>query len=462
MNNARPDMRILDYKDGVLLKAVNALLNLTDADGEFFPLNDSQKGMSYFTPSLVAAVDIAYHYGGRNPQLLSIAENQGSVLLDEAGLSVAIGIRDGAARPFKKSSVNLGDGASGKQGGVSVLRSAGEELTLVFKYSAQGLSHGHYDKLSFSLYENGDEVLQDYGMVRFVNIQKKGGGNYLPENKTWAKQSIAHNTLTLNQASHFGGDYKIGSKHHSELHFYDASRTDIQIVSARELNAYPGTAMQRTMAVIKRADFEKPVVLDIFKVDSDVRNQYDLPFYFMGQVLDTNFDYESSDTLIALGDSNGYQHLYLEGKGRPRSENTKFTWMGKGKFYTLTSATKKSDQLLFTRLGANDPRFNLRRDAALMIRRQEAKNTVFASVIEAHGSYSPVSEMSANADSSVSSLTVLYDSLDFTAVEVSDVSGQASILIVSNRDSSKDAEHRLKVGEAVYQWTGPYYFRDNQ
>jgi len=154
--------------------------------------------------------------------------------------------------------------------------------------------------------------------------------------------------------------------------------------------------------------------------------------------------------------------LYLEGKGRPRSENTKFTWMGKGKFYTLTSATKKSDQLLFTRLGANDPRFNLRRDAALMIRRQEAKNTVFASVIEAHGSYSPVSEMSANADSSVSSLTVLYDSLDFTAVEVSDVSGQASILIVSNRDSSKDAEHRLKVGEAVYQWTGPYYFRDNQ
>ena len=35
------------------------------------------------------------------------------------------------------------------QGGVGVLRS--ENLELVFKYAAQGSSHGHYDKLSYSL-----------------------------------------------------------------------------------------------------------------------------------------------------------------------------------------------------------------------------------------------------------------------------------------------------------------------
>ena len=44
--------------------------------------------------------------------------------------------------------------------------------------------------------------------------------------------------------------------------------------------------------------------------------------------------------------------------------------MGNGKFYTLTSVTDSSDELLFTRLGANDPEFNLRRDAAFMIRRK--------------------------------------------------------------------------------------------
>ena len=57
-----------------------------------------------------------------------------------------------------------------------------EEIELVFKYAAQGSSHGHYDKLSYSLYDNGNEVLQDYGLARFVNIEQKGGGNYLAEN----------------------------------------------------------------------------------------------------------------------------------------------------------------------------------------------------------------------------------------------------------------------------------------
>ena len=56
------------------MKAVDALLNLTDADGEFFPLNDGQKGMSYYTASLVSAVDIAYYYGNQDPALLSVAK----------------------------------------------------------------------------------------------------------------------------------------------------------------------------------------------------------------------------------------------------------------------------------------------------------------------------------------------------------------------------------------------------
>ena len=64
MENAKPELGVMQHKDNVLLKGVDALLNLTDADGEFFPLNDGQKGMSYFTPSLVTAVNVAYHYGG--------------------------------------------------------------------------------------------------------------------------------------------------------------------------------------------------------------------------------------------------------------------------------------------------------------------------------------------------------------------------------------------------------------
>jgi len=181
LENDKPTLKIFEYKNGVLLKAVNTLLNLTDADGEFFPLNDGQKGMSYHSRELISSVDIAYYYGGKATELLSIAKEQGEVLLDDTGLSVAIGLRDGLETPFIKKSLELKDGFDGTAGGIGILRADGskEELTLVMKYSSQGLSHGHYDKLSFSYYDGGEEVLQDYGLARFVNIEQKGGGNYL-------------------------------------------------------------------------------------------------------------------------------------------------------------------------------------------------------------------------------------------------------------------------------------------
>ena len=458
MHNVKPEKEVFSHKDNVLLKGVDALLNLTDADGEFFPLNDGQKGMSYYTPALVTAVDIAYHYGAQNPQLLSIAEKQNEVLLDQSGLSVAMAIRDGKTQPFVKNSINLTDGQKGEQGGVGVLRYGNEELSLVFKYAAQGLSHGHYDKLSFSLYEKGDEVVQDYGLARFVNIGQKGGGNYLKENKTWAKTTVAHNTLSQNEEMHFDGKYETASKHHSQLYFYDDSNKNVQVVSATESNAYPGTKMHRTMAVIKSEGFEKPFLLDIMKVNSATKNQYDFPFYYMGQVLNGNFTYDSPTTLNPLGKKNGYQHLYLEGKGNPASSNTQFSWLGNGKFYTLTSATHKSDELLLTRLGANDPDFNLRRDAALMIRRKNSDNTSFVSVIEPHGSYSPVSELSLNSNSNIAELKLVNDDADYTAVSIKDVKGHISVFILANKEASSSKQHALKIDGKSYRWTGPYHF----
>jgi hypothetical protein len=458
LHNARPDLRVFEKRNGVLLKAVDALLNLSDADGEFFPLNDGQKGMSWRARELVTAVDIAYLVGGRDPKLLGIAQLQGEVLLDDAGIAVASDVRDGKARAFEKYSVNYSDGPDGTQGGVAVLRHGDEDLALVFKYTAQGLSHGHYDKLSYSLYEQGDEVLQDYGLARFVNIEQKGGGNYLKENTTWAKQTIAHNTLTMNETSHFQGKYEIGSQHHSNLGFFGDADPDVQVASATESNAYPGTELQRTVAVIGNEAFEKPFVLDIFKVVADGENQYDLPFYFMGQVLEVNFEYEQPSSLKALGEKSGYQHLYLEGKGKAGAENTRFSWMDNGRFYTLTSVTTESDELLFTRIGANDPAFNLRRDAALMIRRNTAGNTVFVTVIEPHGGYSPVSELAVNATSSIAHLALAHDDERYTAVSIESRDGRRSMFLMANRDSSSDADHELEVSGQAYRWTGPFRY----
>jgi len=456
LHNVKPELKIFEYKDGVLLKSIDALLNLSDADGDFFPLNDGQKGMSYYNNALVTAVDISYYFGNQDPGLLSIAAKQNKVLLDDTGLAVALGVKNGKAEPFEKKSINLSDGPEGKQGGVGILRSDG--LELVFKYASQGSSHGHYDKLSYSYYENGDEVLQDYGLARFVNIEQKGGGNYLKENKTWAKQTVAHNTLVQNEQSHYQGKYDIGSKYHPNLYLFDSSQENIQIVSASETNAYPGTKMHRTMAIIKQDGFEKPFMLDILKVTSDSTNQYDLPFYFMGQVVKTNVDYKILITLEPLGERNGYQHLWLEGTGMTNNENTKFSWLDNGRFYTMTSATLPNDELKLVRIGANDPEFNLRREAGVILRRKDTNNTLFVSTIESHGSYSPVSELAINSNSNIKELKVVVDTAAYTAIEITAINDETSLFIIANTNNSKEAEHKLKINDKNYEWSGSYHF----
>lgn len=455
LHNTKPEMKIFEYKDSVLIKAVNSLLNLSDIKGNFFPLNDAQKGMSYQSKSLVSAVSIAYKYGGRNPQLLSVAENQGRVSLDEAGFVISEALKEGKKIPFNKESINLSDGPKGNQGGVAVLRK--DKLELVFKYAAHGLSHGHYDKLSFSLYHKGDEVIQDYGLVRYVNIEQKGGGNYLKENKSWAKQTIAHNTITQNEQSHFKGKFEIASSHHSELYFYNDSLPNLKIVSAKEKNAYPGTEIQRTMALIKDTDIEYPYVLDIVDLNSNATNTYDLPFYYLGQLMGTNFNYQKLIELKPVGKKNGYQHLWKVAEGKPQNDVSKVSWLNKNRFYSLTSVANKFDQLLFTRIGANDPNFNLRSEPSFMIRRN-AKNTTFVSVIEPHGSYSPVSEMAINATSAIEHIEIKLNTNNYLVVGIENKSDKNKLLIITKNEATKTKKHILKIKDKVYKWSGPFFF----
>lgn len=456
LENKKPELKIFNYKNSVLTKAVDALINLTDKNGEFFAINDAQKGMSYYSRELITAVDIAYHYGGNNPELLSIAKKQNKVNLDDTGLAVALGLKNNLEKAFSKKSITLKDGPKGNQGGISILRN--NNLELVFKYTAQGLSHGHYDKLSFFLFNNGSETIQDYGLARFVNIEQKGGGNYLKENTTWAKQTIAHNTVVQNETSHFKGDYSIGSKNHSNQYLFNISEK-IKIVSAKENNAYPGTQLHRTLAIVTDSSFIKePFVLDIFNVIGTSSNKYDLPFYYKGQIMQTNFKYTQKATLKTLGDKNGYQHLFLEALADAPNSNLKFNWMHNNVFYTLTSATQATDKIIFARIGANDPEYNLRRDPTLIIRKNNTKNALYVNAIEAHGSYSPVSEFSVNAYSSIAKLETVVETKKYTAVRITNVNKQSKILILCNTNKDKTAKHTITINKKQFNWVGPFTY----
>jgi len=460
--NNRPDLGILTYRDEILKKAVYSLLNQTDQKGLFFPLNDSQKGMSLNAREVIMAVDLAYQHYGEDPMLLSVAKKQGKVILDEAGFMVARDLAKGLAKPMQQKSIAYKDGADGKQGGVAILRNntaVENELCLVMKYSEQGMGHGHFDKLSYSLYDETGEVMQDYGAARWVNIDQKGGGRYLKENNTWAKQSIAHNTVVINETSHYNGDIRIGEKHHPDL-FYFNGEGDVQVVSAISKNAYEGSELQRTMVLVKDEDFKHPILIDVFKAASKENSQYDLPTWFQGHLLLTNFDYKSEKTTLnTLGEGHGYQHLWKEAAGKAKGDNAHINWFSNGKFYSMTSVVDAEDELIFARLGANDPEYNLRHDPTFIIRKKDAKQATFVSVIEPHGGYNWVSELAEHPFTSVEKVSILHDDDNYTIIQFSNKAGKEWTLSLAHKDASETSKHQVKVGAEFFEWIGVYHLK---
>lgn len=462
LHNSRPELNIYDYRDGILEKAIYALLNETDANGLFFPINDAQKGMSWLSREVVGAINIGYHDFGLDPMLLSIAEKQGKVLLDENGYIVSRDLAKGMAAPFSHRSIAYTDGADGTMGGIGILRAngkEGDEVCLLMKYAAHGMGHGHFDRLGYSLYDETGEVIQDYGSARWVNIDQKGGGRYLPENKSYAKQTIAHNTITANETSQYNGKVKEGDANASTQYYFDASDIDFQVVSAKDDKAYAETVMHRTMVLLKDDNFRKPLLVDIFKVTSEKENQYDLPVWFLGHLLSASFDYEKeSKTLSTLGSDHGYQHIWNEASGHSEEESAQITWIANRKFYTLTSATEMEDELIFVKAGANDPNFNLRYDPALIHRKKGVKDALFVSAIESHGLYNPVSEISSDPFSGIDKIEVLHDSDDYTIIKVTGNSKKTWTIGVSNQDNNTTSKHEVQVSNQTMEWTGPLLF----
>ena len=175
--------------------------------------------------------------------------------------------------------------------------------------------------------------------------------------------------------------------------------------------------------------------------------------------MSSNVVTKESKELKPLGSRQGYQHLWREAAGEvPASENVKLTWFQGNSFYSLTSANNQEVELIHTLLGANDPEFNLRREQGIILRMKEEKDAVFASVIEVHGHYDPVTEIASNAFSNIDKVEILENGEEYTALSFKDAKENKWILALSNDDISKSSGHRLRANELDIQWEGPYYF----
>ena len=448
-----PQRRIFEYRDGILPKAIDTTIQLS-YNGLFFPINDAIKDKGLDTQELVYGVAIAFGLSD-DERLLSIAQMQGRVALTGDGFRLARAIDEGRAKLYPFRSMQLADGPDGSWGALGIMRSGNEpgHQAVVFKATAQGMGHGHFDRLSWLFYDNGREIISDYGAARFLNVESKYGGHYLPENTSWAKQTVAHNTLVVDEDSHFGGNWKLGQENSTiVLHFEAGEQADVAM--ARIDTAYDGVRMERALVLLKDSPFQNPVVLDVLRVRSDGSHQYDLPLHFQGHVTNVSHALEAeTNRLEPLSSENGYQHLWKRASANAAAGDLfQLTFLNDNRFYTNSVLATAPMEMLFTETGANDPDFNLRREQALIQRVRDTGSQVFVSVLEPHGEYNGSREFTTASASSVAGIErAAHEGGELLRI-IHRNGADSTVALSFDADPAKTQS--LSLGGETYEWTG--------
>ena len=395
----RPRLNVLDYKNGVILKAIETTFELSDCNGYFFPVNDAIKVKSIETPELGYALPMIYAYGGREVKWLDAIRQNSNCVFTDALMNL-----EAISEPFSRTSRFISDGAKGETGGMSIFRSEGDcsGFTSVLKFGTHGMGHGHFDQLGLQLYHEGAPFITDYGASRFHNIPQKEGGRYLKENNTWANQTIAHNTLVVDRRSQYLGidaDADKGSSHLLFEQFSDSSN----VIVAMDSTAYSGSTLIRYHMLLKTGGHD--YLIDIQSIRSQEKVEVDAPFYFNEHLVYSapNISYSEAN-LVPFGERDGYQHLWKNGRALETQTST-HTWQSGTGFVSMNQAALMPFITYAVTVGANDPNNNLHGTKGLILRTTEATDhQAICTVFEKHGHYDPVFETTGNAYSALTNL----------------------------------------------------------
>ena len=143
--------------------------------------------------------------------------------------------------------------------GFAILRNgtSDERRYLYLDYGIMGGEHGHPDRLQMGYYADGRNWVVDPLNESYMN----------PNLQLWYRQSIAHNTLVVDQTSQtWTNGYG---------NFYGALPA-LQVASGGSTSAYPGVALTRTL--IQVGDY----FIDLFDAEAPEKRIFDLPLHSFG------------------------------------------------------------------------------------------------------------------------------------------------------------------------------------
>ncbi|WP_456294599.1 heparinase II/III family protein [Vibrio sp. AK197] len=463
----QPELKIYEFNDSVIKTTSYSVFKTAFPDGTLPALNDSSKTISINDEGVIMATSVCFHRYEQAETLLGMANHQQNVWVHISGKTLSDAVeKTDDIKPFNWGSLYVTDGPKGEKGGLTILRHRDDQdddtMSLIW-FGQHGsdhqyhsaLDHGHYDGLHLSVFNRGHEVLHDYGFGRWVNVEPKFGGRYIPENKSYCKQTVAHNTVTVDQKTQNNFNTALAESKFGTKHFFNAENEKLQGMSGQISGYYEGVDMQRSIILADLEEFEKPLIIDIYKIESEQEHQYDLPFHYSGQIIRTDFEYKQETTLKPLGSDNGYQHLWNLASGTVAGSSL-VSWLHDSSYYSLVTSAQNGGEVIFARTGANDPDFNLKSEPALIVR-QTGKNQVFASVLETHGYFNESIEASIGARGLVDSVSVLGSNEVGTVVSIKTTTGKNYQVAICNLDEEQhENDHDVTFNGTTYRWKGPF------
>ena len=144
--------------------------------------------------------------------------------------------------------------------GMGILNNAADTVSVAMYYGFKG-GHGHFDRLNFDVLANGHPMLPDTGYPDFMN-------GYVPGIYTWSKNTIAHNTVTVD------AQRQLGNQAGTVQLFAGCGLARVLDVDAPE--TYPQCRTYRRHLVMVDVDAERSYFVDFFTVEGGKQHDYSL------------------------------------------------------------------------------------------------------------------------------------------------------------------------------------------
>lgn len=238
------------------------------------------------------------------------------------------------------------------QAGYAVLaRGKGEKATwLCLKYGPHGGGHGHPDKLSFVIYARGHMLALDPGLARYGT----------PIHQGWYRQTIAHNTLTVDEASQTAAEGKC-------IAFGSEKGIDYAVADAGPIGE--GISFNRTAAML-----HENLVVFIDQVRCDKDHTLDLAYHQRGV-----WEMPSQGQPWTVPSKPGYKYL-RDASIQDASQALRIAGPGKGTAQVTLADGQPTEVITATGVGSQmDDR------VPMVIFRRKAKETAFIWCVALNG-----------------------------------------------------------------------------